>query len=122
MTKRAVFLLSIVNAMSFLSSEYRRKMASERLEARVPRIDAAEAHAAVTTLVQERDDRPVLLPHDHHGILAHVCREEVAGLRDLTRVREEEPTPAEHALELESVELLVAVDPRVDRPGFEIDQ
>src|SRR5208282_4626512 len=46
--------------------------------ARIAAVRAADAHPAMTALVQERAYRSVFLPDHQHGILRHVGRKEIS--------------------------------------------
>ena len=81
----------------------------------VAQVGATHPHAAMPAEVQEGLDRSVLLANDQHRVGAHVGREEVAGLRDLALMREEQPCPTEESLELKLVDLLAREDMRTDK-------
>ncbi|MPM41870.1 hypothetical protein SDC9_88530 [bioreactor metagenome] len=85
-------------------------------------VDPADAHAAVPALVEERLDAAVLLPDDHHRVLADVGLQEVALLGDHRVVGEHHPGPLPDLLQLLLVDLLVGEDPAVEAAVLDVDE
>src|SRR5216683_5747791 len=57
----------------------------------VATIGAADAHPAMTALIEKGAQRAVLLPDYQHGILGHVGREEITRLLKLALMTQVEP-------------------------------
>ena len=68
----------------------------------------------MTTDVQERTHLPPAVAHDQDRVFAHVGGEEIAGLRDLAFVAQEEPAAREDLPELLLVDLLLDEDATTD--------
>ncbi len=72
--------------------------------------------------IQERTHDPSGIAHHQHRIFAHVCGEEIAGLRDLAVMAQKEPAARKDPLQLLLINLRFDEDAAADMPGAEIDQ
>jgi hypothetical protein len=85
-------------------------------------LGATDRVTAVHAGVQHGPDAAVLLPHDQHVVPAHHGREEIARLRDLRLVAQEQPRAAEDLLHLALEDRRVAVDPPIHLAALERDE
>src|SRR2546425_8338126 len=74
----------------------------------------AQLGAAVRAAVEQRRDRPVMLPHHDDGLAAHPGRDEAAGDGNLAFVAEVEPGTAEDQRDLPLEDGGIHVDRFVD--------
>ena len=77
---------------------------------------AAHLHAAVAARIQEDVDLAGPVAAQDHQFLAHARDEEIAGVRDLAFVTDEQPGAGEQPLLLLAVDLLVDKDLAADLP------
>src|SRR6185295_17398095 len=89
---------------------------------RVALVVAAHLHAAVSARVQEHADASGPVAAQNDRLLAHGRDHEVAGIRDLALVPDEEPGASEHLLLLLPVDLLVDEDLAADDAAIDVDQ
>ena len=82
---------------------------------------ATQPVAAMATNIEERAHLAARIAHHENRVLAHVSREEVAGLRDLTLVTQEEPTAGEDPLQFLLVDLRLDKDAAADETLIVID-
>jgi hypothetical protein len=85
-------------------------------EGGVVAVGPRDAHAAVAAGVEEGVDLALVVAYQHDRIHAAGARDEVARLRDLAVVPDEEPRLAEDPLELEFEDLRVGEDAARDQP------
>ena len=91
-------------------------------DGRVALVVAAHLHAAVAAGVEEDVDLAFPVAAQDHRFLAHARDEEVAGVRDLALVADEQPGAGEQPLQLLLVDLLVDEDLAADLPRCQIDE
>src|SRR5262249_27917809 len=87
--------------------------------ARRSRWRIAHGRAAVSAAVDEGAGRAVGVARHDHGLAGHPRGEEVARIRDLALVPEQQPRPAEQPLHLELEHLRIGVDRAVDAIGLD---
>jgi hypothetical protein len=85
-------------------------------------VGATHPGTAVPTDVQECIDSAIAVAHDEDRVLAHIGRHEVARMRDLCFMTQEEPAAREDPFELLRVDLGIDEDPSTDKPVVGIDQ
>src|SRR5215813_3678998 len=85
-------------------------------------IGSAQPVAAMAAHVEEGVNLAVRVAHDQDRVLPYVGREEVARLRDLALVAEEEPAASEDPLELLLVDLSLDEDATADQSVLGIDE
>ena len=68
-------------------------------------IGAAQAVATVAADIEKRMHGAGTVAHDKHRVLAHIGREEIAGLGDLALMAQKEPAARKDALQLLLVDL-----------------
>jgi hypothetical protein len=83
---------------------------------RVIAVGATQAHAAVPARVEEGAYHPGLVAHQDHRIDAALAGHDVAALRDLALVSDEEPGATEDALELALIHFRVRENAPRDQP------
>src|SRR6185437_13636128 len=84
-------------------------------------VHARDAHAAVAAGVEEGVHDSLVVADQHDRIHAARARDQIAGLRDLAVVPDEEPALAEDALELQLEDLRVGEDAAGDEPLLRAD-
>src|SRR4029453_7549434 len=89
---------------------------------RVALVVAAHLHAPVPARIQEHANPSGAVAAEDDRLLAHARREEVARLRDLALVADEEPGAREDALLLLSVDLVAHEDLAADDAALDVDQ
>src|SRR5579875_2524978 len=87
----------------------------------VAKISAANLHTAMAARVQKRFERTIALAADQYRVGAHVSAEVVAGIPELTFVREKEPRAREDAFELKLVDSGIGEDRAVDNTALGVD-
>ena len=83
---------------------------------------AAQLHAAMPALVQEDLDRSVLLANHDDRVLAHVGRQEIAGLSHMRFMAKKQPGTSEDHLLFHVVDILISIDSRIYEAIFFVEQ
>jgi hypothetical protein len=85
-------------------------------------IVAAHLHAAVTARVEERPNLVILaIPHHNHLFGSHATHHEVAGIRELALVAQEQPTALKDLLHLLFEDVRIDVDLAADGAPLRVE-
>src|SRR5207244_4484552 len=89
---------------------------------RVAFVVPADLHPAMPARVEEHVDLAATVARQDDRLLAHRRDEEIAGLRDLAFMADEEPRAGEHAVELLAIDLFADKNLAADDAFLDVDQ
>ena len=85
-------------------------------------VGAAQPVAAMAADIEKGAHPAGTVAHHQHRVLAHIGRQEIARLRDLAFVAQEQPAAGEDLLQLLLVDLRLDKDAPADEPPFAINK